>query len=48
MLNLAIGVAHVCTLGISYVIKRASGRHCPQCSHKLTSHQRRADGSFVD
>lgn len=41
------GLGHVCTLGLSYAIKRTR-RHCPQCGHLLSSHERRADGAFKD
>ena len=47
LVTLGAGALHFMTLGISYAIKRTS-RHCPQCGHKLTSHARRADGSFAD
>ncbi|MEU0839334.1 hypothetical protein ABZ370_07660 [Streptomyces sp. NPDC005962] len=46
--NAAVGLMHVCTIGISYLIKRGFRRHCPQCKHLLSRHARRADGSFRD
>jgi hypothetical protein len=46
--NWMIGLLHLCTAGISWAVKRATSRHCPQCSHRLASHARRPDGSFAD
>lgn len=46
--NWAVGFMHLCTAGISWVVKRGSMRHCPQCKHLLGGHARRADGSFAD
>lgn len=42
------GFMHLCTAGISYVATRAFMSRCPQCSHLMGRHQRRADGSFRD
>jgi hypothetical protein len=42
------GFLHLCTCGISFAIKRGTMRHCPQCKHLLSNHQRRQDGSFRD
>ncbi|WP_250853077.1 hypothetical protein [Streptomyces rhizosphaericus] len=46
--NAAVGLMHVVTIGISYLIKKGFRRHCPQCGHLLSRHARRADGSFRD
>ncbi len=46
--NAAVGLMHVVTIGISYLIKKGFRRHCPQCKHLLSRHSRRADGSFRD
>ncbi len=47
-LNLGAGFAHLMTAGISWLVKRGGMRHCPQCKHLQSRHQRRADGSFID
>lgn len=47
-INVAVGLLHVSSAGITYLVKRLSGRHCPQCRHKLTSHQRLESGAFAD
>jgi leucyl-tRNA synthetase len=39
---------HLCTAGISYLVKKGTMKHCPQCGHLLSNHQRRLDGSFRD
>jgi hypothetical protein len=39
---------HFFSMGISYLIKKGTMRHCPQCDHLVKSHQRREDGSFID
>lgn len=44
----AVGFMHLCTVGISWAVKRGTMKHCPQCGHLLGRHQRRADGSFID
>ena len=44
----AVGFMHLCTAGISWVVKHGGMKHCPQCKHLLGGHQRRADGSFAD
>lgn len=44
----AVGFMHVCTAGISWVVKRGGMKHCPQCKHLLGRHVRRSDGSFID
>ncbi|MEU2487088.1 hypothetical protein ABZ593_21075 [Streptomyces sp. NPDC012617] len=46
--NWAVGALHLCTAGISWLIKRGTRRHCPQCRHQLAGHQRRRDGAFID
>lgn len=43
-----VGLLHLCTVGISLAVKRGVSRHCPQCKHYLSNHQRRQDGSFQD
>lgn len=43
----AVALLHVCTCGISYWVKRSFMRHCPQCRHLLSGHQRTADGAFA-
>lgn len=48
MQNWAVGFMHLMTCGISWVVKRGGMRHCPQCKHLDSRHQRRADGSFID
>ncbi|MER7814532.1 hypothetical protein [Streptomyces sp. NPDC096153] len=48
MLKWSVGLAHLCTCGISWVVKRGFYRHCPQCKHLDSRHQRRRDGSFMD
>lgn len=46
--NWGAGFLHLCTAGISFAVKRGTMRHCPQCKHLLSNHQRRQDGSFRD
>ena len=46
--NWTVGFIHLCTAGISLLAKRGLSRHCPQCKHYLSNHQRRRDGSFQD
>jgi hypothetical protein len=48
MQNWGAGFLHLCTVGISWACKRAFAKHCPQCKHLLSNHQRRSDGSFRD
>lgn len=43
IINLGAGLLHVSTAGFSYVVKRAVAKHCPQCSHMLSSHMHRPD-----
>lgn len=43
-----VGLLHISTAGMSLLVKRASARHCPQCKHVLSRHERRRDGSFID
>lgn len=43
-----LGFLHLCTAGISFLVKRGLQKHCPQCKHLLSNHARRADGSFRD
>jgi hypothetical protein len=40
------GTLHVCTALMSLLVSRMFMSHCPQCTHLLGRHQRRADGSF--
>ncbi len=46
--ELGAGFAHLMTVGISLAVKRGTMRHCPQCKHLRSRHDRRADGSFMD
>lgn len=46
--NWAVGFMHLMTAGISWAVKRGTMRHCPQCRHLMSRHQRRRDGSFID
>ncbi|MFD4862895.1 hypothetical protein [Streptomyces atratus] len=46
--SLAVGFMHLCTVGISWAVKRGAMRHCPQCKHLLGGHQRRPSGAFID
>lgn len=46
--NWAVGFMHLCTAGMSWLAKRGFMRHCPQCKHLDSRHQRRRDGSFMD
>lgn len=48
MQDWTVGFIHLCTIGISLVLKRGFAKHCPQCKHLLGNHQRRRDGSFRD
>lgn len=48
MQSLMVGLMHLCTAGISFLVKRGGMRHCPQCKHLLSNHARRSDGSFRD
>lgn len=43
IMNLGAGLLHFSTIGMSYLVKRAAGRHCPQCPHLLSSHRQRPD-----
>lgn len=43
-----VATMYVLTIGIAFVMKRGLIRHCPQCKHILSNHDRRADGSFMD
>ncbi|WP_245766635.1 hypothetical protein [Streptomyces colonosanans] len=43
-----VGFLHLMTCGISWVVKRGSMSHCPQCKHLRSRHQLRADGSYID
>lgn len=45
---MAAGFMHLCTCGLSWVASRMFARHCPQCSHLMGRHARRADGAFID
>lgn len=42
------GFLHLCTCLISLLVSRLFMSHCPQCSHLLGRHRRRADDSFRD
>ncbi|GAA1977516.1 hypothetical protein GCM10009738_64780 [Kitasatospora viridis] len=42
-ISTAIGLIHISTAGISWVVKRAVAKHCPNCRHMLSSHQQRPD-----
>lgn len=46
--KLAVALLYVCTVFIAYLVKHGVMRHCPQCGHLLSHHERRADGSFLD
>lgn len=48
LLKVGMGCLHFCTVGLSFVAKRAFLRHCPHCKDLLTRHERRSDGSFRD
>ena len=39
---------HLFTAFMSLLVSRLFMSHCPQCSHLLGRHRRRADGSFRD
>lgn len=43
-----VGFGHLSTAGVSWAVKRGFWKHCPDCKHLLSRHQRRADGSFID
>jgi hypothetical protein len=44
----AAAFLYLCTAGIAWVVKKSAAKHCPQCKHLLSNHQRRQDGSFRD
>lgn len=46
--DIGVGFMHLMTVWISMLVKRGVLRHCPQCKHLDSRHQRRADGSFMD
>ncbi|QEV72979.1 hypothetical protein CP983_05815 [Streptomyces chartreusis] len=43
-----VGFLHLCTAGISWVLKRGTASHCPQCRHLRSRHRTRSDGSYID
>jgi ribosomal protein S27AE len=45
---LLVALLYICTVGIAYLLKKGVRRHCPQCGHIMSNHQRRDDGSFRD
>ena len=45
---MVVSLVYIVTLGITYLLKRALRRHCPECGHVLSRHARRSDGSFHD
>jgi hypothetical protein len=43
-----VGFAHLCTAGMSWMVKRGVVSHCPQCKHLRSRHLTRRDGSYID
>jgi hypothetical protein len=43
VITTGVGLLHLSTCGISYLVKRTMAKHCPNCSHMLSSHRQRPD-----